>query len=109
MTAQQKHMKMYDFHIFLLNGNFTVERKLSYNIYRLPEHILLAYKSHIIEFSEAVGYHCWHDPKFYKPYLNKDNSEYYKNAKTCVDINIKELEHLGTFIYDEFEYFNHPY
>jgi hypothetical protein len=101
-------LELEKYYIYRFNNNFVVERKLLYDIYRLPEYILLAYKSHMIEFSEAVGYHCWHDPQFHKPYLSKDNSEYYKNVEKCIDINIKELEHLGTFKYNEFQYYNRP-
>ncbi len=85
-----------------------VQRKLFYDLYRLPKDLHEKFKNQHIQFSEAVGYHCWHDPKFYKPYVEKDNSDYYKNNKPFNINHLDKYEHLGTFRYDEFEYFSRP-
>lgn len=94
------------YHVCYMDDNdISVERIISYDIYRLPVNLLEEYKLYFIEFSENVGYHCWNDPQYYKPYIHKDNSDYYKNRKTKPLIDIHALEYLGTFRCDEFQYF----
>lgn len=95
------------YHVIYMDDNdISVERTISYDIYRLPKELLEEYKARFIEFSENVGYHCWHDPQYYKPYVHIDTAhDYYKNKKPTPLINVNELEYLGTFRCDEFQYF----
>lgn len=90
------------------HSEFMVERQQMYDIYRLPTQLLLDYKTYFMEFSEAVGYHCWHDPQFYRPYVTYDTSAWYNNNNITPQINIQVLEHLGTFRWDKFKYFTRP-
>lgn len=64
-------IKTKNYCIYMMDDEIEVQCKLFYDLYRLPKDILSDYKSYMIEFSEAVGYNCWHDPQFYKPYVKK--------------------------------------
>jgi hypothetical protein len=90
-----------------ITADFTVRSKLSYDIYRLPPDTLLEFETNNENFSQAVGYHNWHDPTMYKPFIAKDGWRDYRR-KPIPNFDIANFIHLGTFTYDKFQYFEQP-
>ena len=90
------------------NNNFPtyeIYKHPNYNIYRMNTKVCEEYIDYIMEFSEKVGYHSWHDDK-HKPFngTNGNWKEYYKNPKQYV-IDLNDCELLGTFTSQHFKNF----
>lgn len=85
----------------------SVRNKLSYDIYRLSPHILKQFEKLHNDFDKAVGYHTWHDPAVYKPFMDTNVPLGYSFSH-IEDFNISNFTYLGTFTYDKFQYFKCP-
>lgn len=89
---------------------FVFKKKLSYKIYRMPSHILEQYEAVQKDFNENVGYHNHHDPLTFKQYVSCVNEDYWKKKKEPIEgFDVKNFECLGSFYWDEFEYFQRPW
>ena len=89
---------------------FIFKKKLSYKIYRMPLHILEQYEARQKEFNENVGYHNHHDPLTFKPYIGCTNDDYWKQKREPIEgFDVKNFEELGSFYWNEFEYFSSPF
>lgn len=110
-NEEYRYIQLKDYDIDYDLGEVFVQRKIKYDLYQLPKELHEKFKNQHVEFSEAVGYHCWHHPMYYKPYVAKDNTEYYNKKKELLNINqhLDEYEYLGTFQYNEFEYYDRPF
>ena len=85
---------------------FVVKKKLSYKIYRMPPQVLAEFEAVNKEFNENVGYHNHHDPSAFKRYVGCVNEDYWKKKREpIVGFDVNNFEYLGSFYWDEFEYF----
>ena len=92
-----------------INDKYDVKHKLSYKIYRMPKKVLEAYEERNDEYNGYIGYQNWHDPNIYKPFSGQINPVYYERQKVPIPgFVVKNFEYIGTFKYDEFEWFNKP-
>ena len=101
-------MTVGDYTINKYEEEIEVNKKLSYKIYKIPVDTLTKLKTEHNRFCEMVGY--WHDPQHHKSFVAKEDwKKYYEQPSDFPKFNESELEYLGTFNYDEFQYFSRPH
>ena len=91
---------------------FVIKKKLSYKIYRMPAHILEQYEAQQKEFNDAGYYTNWHLPEMHKWKSPNDkvNEDFWKKKREPIDgFDVNTFECLGSFHWDEFEYFSRPF
>lgn len=117
ISKDKKDLEVEDYDIYydeseeVEDGRYSVLEDTFYKIYRIPSNILKEYEDRNTEFCEMVGYHCWHDPSKYKPFvITKTFSEYYAKKEGPIEgFDIKNFECLGRFKYSKFQWYSRPF
>lgn len=102
-----------------IEERYTVNYKLSYKLYKLPDDVLERVEKEFDELCDLIGNGCWHDPTKYSPCYAigtrmEEYNKYYEKQKTnplWIKVSFADLEKyecLGSVNYDEIEWLRVP-